>query len=435
MKAKMRTLCGTILAAVLCLSAKAENRCAWFQEARFGMFIHWGIYSIPARGEWTYANDTWKEGEYEALAKVFNPTNYNPRAWARLAKRAGMKYAVLTTRHHDGFCMFDSHFTDYKITNTPYGRDAVREFVEAFRAEGLKVGFYHSLPDWTHPGYSDPETPAGMKGLPVHESTPEEYAAFKELVANHVRQLMTEYGKIDLLFLDYTSKYKQDGDYFDRERLLKIAYDNQPDIIVNDRLSFWKDNVCDFDYYTPEICVPSEPILVKGREVPWETCATINGNWGYRKDDDNWKTPEALAAGLVGCVSRGGNLLLNVGPMADGAIPAPAVERLNALGDWYAANGESIFGCGKSDFTPPFGCAYTQKGSTLYCHFLQQPLGDVILPGLKGKVMKATLLRTGKEVPCIDQWGFELLKPDDQRIRPKNIVPGDVVKIILSPNV
>jgi alpha-L-fucosidase len=324
------------------------------------MFIHWGIYSIPARGEWTYASDSWKAGEYEAFAKVFNPTNYNPREWAKLAKRAGMKYAVLTSRHHDGFCMFDSHFTDYKITNTPYGRDIVREYVEAFRAEGLKVGFYHSLPDWTHPGYSDPETPAVMQGRPVHKSTPEEYAAFKELVANHVRQLMTEYGKIDLLFLDYTSKYKQDGDYFDRERLLKIAYENQPGIIVNDRLSFWKDNVRDFDYYTPEICVPSKPIRVKGREVPWETCATINGNWGYCAEDNNWKTPEALVAGLVGCVSRDGNLLLNVGPMSDGKIPAPAVERLNALGDWYAANGESIFGCGKSKFTPPFGCAYTQ---------------------------------------------------------------------------
>ena len=409
----------------------AEDRGAWFREARFGMFIHWGIYSIPGKGEWSYAVDKYAPGEYEANAKMFNPTNYNPREWAKLAKRAGMKYAVLTTRHHDGFCMFDSHFTDYKITNTPYGRDIVREYVEAFRAEGLKVGFYHSLPDWTHPGYSDPETPAVMKGLPAHESTPEEYAAFKELVANHVRQLMTEYGKIDLLFLDYTSKYKQEGDYFDRGRLLKIAYDNQPGIIVNDRLSFWKDNMIDFDYYTPEICVPNEPIRVKGREVPWETCATINGNWGYCAEDDSWKTPEALVAGLVGCVSRGGNLLLNVGPMSDGSIPAPAVARLNALGDWYAANGESIFGCGKSDFTPPFGCAYTQKGNTLYCHFLQQPLGDVILPGLKGRVVSATLLGTGEEVKCIDQWGFELLKPDEQRIRTRAIRPGDVVKIEL----
>ena len=409
----------------------SEDRLAWFREARFGMFIHWGIYSIPARGEWTYANDPWKEGEYEALAKVFNPTRYAPREWAQLAMRAGMKYAVLTTRHHDGFCLFDSHFTDYKITNTPYGRDAVREYADAFRDEGLRVGFYHSLPDWTHPGYADPETPAVIQGRPAHVPTPEEHAAFRELVANHVRQLTTEYGKIDLLFLDYTSKTKQNEDYFDRERLLKIAYGNQPDILVNDRLSFWKDNVSDFDYYTPEVCVPSGPVRVKGREVAWETCATINGSWGYNAGDAAWKTPEALVAGLVGCVSRGGNLLLNVGPMADGSIPAAAVERLNAVGDWFDANGESIRGCGKSDFVPPFGCAYTQKGDSLYCHFLQPPIGDVILPGLKGRIAKATLLRTGEDVPLVNEWGFELLKPDDQRIRPQGVRAGDVARIDL----
>ena len=171
----MKTCCVTILASLAALASVAADRSAWFQEARFGMFIHWGIYSIPARGEWTYASDSWKAGEYEAFAKVFNPTNYNPREWAKLAKRAGMKYAVLTSRHHDGFCMFDSHFTDYKITNSPYGRDAVREFLEAFRAEGLKVGLYHSLPDWTHPGYADTESPeciAGGKKDP-HVPTPE----------------------------------------------------------------------------------------------------------------------------------------------------------------------------------------------------------------------------------------------------------------------
>ena len=431
MKQRMRIRIGTILVAAVAFTAIAEDRGAWFREARFGMFIHWGLYSIPARGEWIYARHPWKKGEYEALAKSWNPTNYNPCKWAKLAKRAGMKYAVLTTRHHDGFCLFDSHFTDYKITRTPYGRDATREFAEAFRAEGLRVGFYHSLPDWTHPGYADPESPDGIQGRPLHEPTAAEYAAFKELVASHVRQLMTEYGKIDLLFLDYTSQYKQNVDYFDRERLLKIAYESQPEILVNDRLSFWKENCRDFDYYTPEICIPSEPVRVKGREVVWETCATMNGSWGYRADDSGWKSPEALAAGLVGCVSRNGNLLLNVGPMADGAFPQAAAERLNALGDWYAVNGESVTGCGTSPFTPPFGCAYTQKGKALYCHFLQPPLGDVILSRLKGKIAKVTLLRTGAAVECVDEWGFELLKKDDQRIRPEDIRACDVLRIDL----
>ena len=180
---------------------QADVRTDWFREARFGLFIHWGLFSVPARGEWIYARHPWKKGEYEALAKTWNPTNYNPRQLARLAKRAGMRYGVFTTRHHDGFCMFDSRFTDFKITNTPYGKDAVREYVEAFRAEGLKVGFYHSLPDWRHPGYSDPESPDGIQGRPLHKPTPEEHAAFKELVRNHVRQLLTEYGKLFHIFL------------------------------------------------------------------------------------------------------------------------------------------------------------------------------------------------------------------------------------------
>lgn len=409
----------------------AQERGTWFREARFGMFIHWGLYSVSGLGDWAATQKPWKPGEYEAFASVFNPTNYNPREWARLAKAAGMKYAVLTTRHHEGFCMFDSHFTDYKITKSPYGRDVVREFVDAFRAEGLKIGFYHSLPDWTHPGYADKESPEFIQRGELHVPTPEQYAAFKDLLYNHVHQLMTEYGKIDLLFLDYTSKYKAGEDYFDRERILSMVYACQPDILVNDRLSYWKDNCRDFDYYTPEICVPNQPQKVKGRPVMWETCATINDNWGFSKDDNNWKTPEAIVAGLIGCVSQDGNLLLNVGPNALGEIPAPAVARLKAVADWYAVNGESVTGCGKSAFRPPFGCAYTQKGSTIYCYFLQPPMGDTILPELKDKIARIMLLRTGKEVEQVNNWGFELLIPTEQRIRTVGLRVGDVLKIEL----
>ena len=407
------------------------ERGAWFKEARFGMFIHFGIYSIPGMGEWAYAQKPWKKGEYEAFAKVFNPTNYNPRELAKLAKAAGMKYAVLTSRHHDGFCMFDSHFTDYKITKSPYGKDAVREFLEAFRAEGLKVGYYHSLPDWTHPGYADKESPEYIQRKELHVPTPEQYAAFKELVYNHIHQLMTEYGKIDLLFLDYTSKYKADEDYFDRERILKMVYECQPDILVNDRLTYWKDNCRDFDYYAPEICVPNQPQVVKGKRVLWESCATMNDNWGFARDDHNWKSVDAIIAGLVGCVAQDGNLLLNVGPNELGEIPVPSVERLKAVGEWFKVNGESITGCGWSPYKPPYGCAYTQKGNVIYCHFLQTPLGDTILPQLKGKVKKITLLRTGAEVEQDNVWGFELLKADEQRIHTRALKVGDVLKMEL----
>ena len=410
-------------------------RTTWFEAARFGMFIHWGIYSIPGKGEWSYAYDSYKPGEYEAFARRFNPVNYRPREWARLAKAAGMKYAVLTSRHHDGFCMFDSHFTDYKITKSPYGKDAVREFLEAFRAEGLKVGLYHSLPDWTHPGYADTESPECLReggAKEPHVPTPEQYASFTNLVWNHVNQLTTEYGKLDLLFFDYTSQTKAFLDYFGRDRLLETVYANQPDIIVNDRLSYYKDNCRDFDYYTPEICVPNQPQTVKGRAVPWETCATMNDHWGYCREDQNWKTPEAVVAGLIGCVSKNGNLLLNVGPTELGEIPDGSVRILRAMADWYAANGESVTGCGLSRFTPPHGCVYTQKGDTLYCHFLQSPLGDTILPQLKGRISRLTLLRTGEEIKQINHWGFELLKSDEQRIRTRGIRPGDVVRIDLN---
>lgn len=407
------------------------KRTDWFTEARFGLFLHWGIYAIPAKGEWTYALDPWEEGKYESFAHEFDPTEYDPAEWARMAKAAGMKYAVLTTRHHDGFCMFDSHYTDYKITNSPYGKDAVRMFVEAFRAEGLRIGFYHSLPDWRHPGYVDEETPEFIQKNIRRTPTDAEYQDFLKLLYNHVEQLMTEYGKIDLLFLDYTSKTKAGMDYFQRDKLLEMIYRYQPDILVNDRLAYFKEDVRDFDYYTPEICVPNQPQHVKGNEVVWETCATMNDNWGYCSTDHAYKPLEALIAGLAGCVSRNGNLLLNIGPDEKGNFPAQTIQRLEEMAVWFQYAGEAVTGCGKSLHKPPFGCCYTQKGNDLYCFFLQPPMGDVILPELKGRIESITNLRTGEEVALVSHWGFELLKEDEQRIRPVHLRAGDVLKIRL----
>ena len=411
-----------------------ENpRDAWFRDARFGLFIHWGIYSIPAKGEWGFARGVMPQDEYKALAKSFNPTNYNPAVWARLAKAAGMKYVVFTTRHHDGFCMFDSHFTDYKITNTPYGKDVLRMLVDAFRAEGLRIGFYHSLPDWTHDGYVDLETPEGIRTGKCGPYDPKRHAALRELVRSHVNQLTTEYGKIDLMFFDYLSKYKAEEDYFDRAALIDICRRNQPGMLVNDRLSYFKDgDAPDYDYYTPEVAVPNRPPLVRGTLRTWETCATMNDHWGYARDDHNFKSVETIVAGLVGCVSRGGNLLLNVGPTELGEFPPESVACLRGLADWFAVNGEAVAGCGPSEHTPPFGCAYTQKGDALYLNVLVPPMGDILLPGLRGKVRSATLLRTGEIVPQTHFWGFETLRPDELRLHPQGLVAGDVVKLELA---
>ena len=407
------------------------NRTDWFTEARFGLFLHWGLYAIPGRGEWTYAMDKWEPGVYENLIHQFDPQDYDPAEWAHLAKAAGMKYVVFTTRHHDGFCLFDSHYTDYKITNTPYGKDVTRMLADAFRAEGLKVGFYHSLPDWTHPGYRDPESPEFYQTGQVPPLDPADHKAYQDLLYHHIEQLMTEYGKIDILFLDYTSQHKANEDYFDRERILEMVYRLQPDIIVNDRLSYFKDNVRDFDYYTPEICIPNQQQQVKGKEVPWETCTTMNNHWGYCPTDEAYKTLHTLTSGLIGCVSKNGNLLLNVGPEPSGKFPPMAVSRLKDLADWYRINGEAVFGCGRSDYTAPYGCVYTQKGQTIYCYLMVDPMGDLILPQIKGKIQKITLLRTGADCALVDHWGFELLRPDEQRIRTAGALAGDVLKIEL----
>jgi len=403
----------------------------WFVKARFGLFLHWGIYAIPARGEWTYAADKWPPGEYEGNMHKFNPVDFDPAEWACLAKKAGMRYVVFTTRHHDGFCMFDSHYTDYKITNSPYGKDITRMLVEAFRAEGLRTGFYHSLPDWRHPGWSDQESPEYIQNKTMHEVSVSAHREYLDLLNRHVEQLMTEYGKIDLLFLDYTSQYKAHEDYYDRERLLTMIYRHQPEIIVDDRLAYYKDDVRDFDYYTPEICVPNQPQRVKGKEVVWETCCTMNDNWGYCSTDFNFKPVTTLTGGLMGCVAQNGNLLLNIGPDAKGNFPAMAVQRLHELAEWYLANGEAVSGAGKAEFKPPFAGCYTQKGKNLYLYFLQQPMGDVILPELKGKIDHMTLLRTGETIEQVNNWGFELLRPDEQRIRPRKVKAGDVLKMVL----
>ena len=407
------------------------SRTDWFREARFGLFIHWGLYAIPAAGEWIFARRDWKDGEYQALMKQFNPVDYDPARWAELAKAAGMKYVVFTTKHHDGFCMFDSRYTDYKVTNTPYGKDVTRMLADAFRQVGLKVGFYHSLPDWTHPGYADEESPEFILHQKLHTPTEEQHRAFQDYLFNQVEQLMSDYGKIDLLFFDYTSRTKAGTDYFDRERLLKMIYEKQPEILVNDRLAYYKDDVRDFDYYTPEVAVMNQPLQVKGKDVVWETCATMNGKWGYTEGADQYRDVNTITAGLMGCVSNNGNLLLNVGPEPGGKFPAGAVETLKKLADWNRTNGEAVTGCGRSGFQAPYGCCYTQKGNTLYCYMLAACMGDLILPGLKDRAGKITLLRTGEEVTQIPVWGYELLRKGDLRIRPTNAQAGDVLKIEL----
>ncbi len=402
----------------------------WFTDARFGLFIHWGIYAVPAQGEWAMFINDWDYDYYDKFAERFNPVNFDPEYWAELAWNAGMRYVVFTTKHHDGFCMFDSKHTDFKITNTPYGRDVTAELVRAFRARGLKIGLYHSLVDWRHPHFiPDAEHPAWKRG--ERDFSNRDIKIYREYLYNSVRQLLTEYGKIDLLFFDYTSKYKTPVEW-NAEELLKLVYSLQPEIIVNDRLTYEKGEQILWDYCTPEISVPNQPVTVNGNAYDWETCMTMNSHWGYCADDKAFKSPQVVLETLAKCVSLNGNLLLNVGPDASGRIPEGSVEVLRQLAHWMRTGAESIHCGGQSEFQAPYGLSYTQNGKIIYLHLFTPPMGDIILPELNGKIRNITVLTDGADVPMITHWGVELLKEDELRIRPPaDLPPLSVLKIEL----
>ena len=264
-----------------------EKRIQWFRQARFGMFIHWGLYSVPAKGEWSLYYDDTDYDEYEAYAETFNPTEFDPDAWAELARESGMQYVVFTTKHHDSFCMFETKLTDYKITNTPYGKDVTALLVEAFRKRGIRIGLYHSLVDWRHPHFvPDDEHPLWKRG---QQSFPgRDMAVYLEYLYGQVREILSQYGKIDLLFFDYTSKWKTSDDW-QADKMLELVYSLQPDIIVNDRLCYHKSPLYG-DYCTPEICLPNQQVSVDGTKRDWETCMTLNDHWGFCADDNNYKS-------------------------------------------------------------------------------------------------------------------------------------------------
>jgi alpha-L-fucosidase len=406
------------------------DKTQWFREARFGLFIHWGIYSIPAKGEWALFHNGWDYDYYERFAKDFNPVQFDPEQWADLAWRAGMRYVVFTTKHHDGFCMFDSKFTEFKITNTPYKKDITRMVAEAFRKRGHKVGFYHSLVDWRHPHFiPDAEHPLWNKG--ERDFSSRDISKHKEYLFNHVRQLLTEYGKVDLLFFDYTSKYKT-SDEWDAEKLLDLVHSLQPEIIVNDRLSYHKTPRFYGDYATPEVSVPNAQIKIDGKDYDWETCMTMNSSWGYSGPGTPYKSSQTVLEALVRCASLSGNLLLNAGPDAYGRIPEGSVQILEDCARWMKEHEESVRGAGKAAFTAPHGMVYTQKDKSLYLQLFTPPMGDIILPGLADKIKDIRLLADGSDVPMITHWGGELLRDGDIRIRPPFAVPPmSVLKINL----
>lgn len=406
-----------IESSVLPLETQEEKtaRMAWWTEARFGMFIHFGLYSMPARREWVRRIESIPAETYDAkYLPRFNPDLFDARAWVRAAKETGMKYIVLTTKHHDGFCLWDTKQTDYKITKTPFGRDLVREYVDACHAEGMRVGLYFSLLDWHHPDYpidrNHPSQPEGCDKMTdeacakalARLNEGKDPARFRTFMFNQVRELLTEYGKIDILFYDFTYDHPNYNGktLWDSENLLAMTRRLQPGIIVNDRLGLL--NVRGgWDIKTPEQASPSSWVEYNGVRVPWETCQTFSGSWGYARDEATWKDPRQLLSILIDSCSKGGNVILNVGPTARGTFDKRAKSRLASIGEWMSVNGRSIYGCTQppDEFVAPKNTAltYNPKANLLYVHLLEYPV-KVLPIAFADRVAYAQFLHDGSEV-------------------------------------
>jgi alpha-L-fucosidase len=352
--------------------ADRERRMKWWHAAKFGMFIHWGLYSVYGHHEWAMEEEGIPVAEYERLAQQFKPQPNAAGAWAKLAKRAGMKYMVMTSKHHEGFCQFDTASTNYCAPKQGPGRDLVKEFLEAARAEGLRAGLYYSLMDWHHPdGARCAKDEAARR-------------RFVDYIHGHIRELCTNY-KLDVLWYDVA--WPLDAKGWESEKMNKMVFSLQPDIIVNNR------NLLPGDFSTPEQEIRAEKT---GRA--WETCMTMNDSWGYQKADDNWKSPKTIVRNLSTCAQGGGNYLLNIGPKGDGSIPEESVRILTAVGKWVEKYGATIYETERCRVTDSVMANFTRKGNTLYIHVYNWPGSTVAVGGLRTRVKSARLFGTGEKV-------------------------------------
>ena len=377
-------------------SEQRDARMAWWRQARFGMFIHWGVYAVPAGtyngeqiggiGEWIMLRGKIPVAQYKEYAKQFNPVKYDPDSWVRLAKEAGMKYIVITSKHHDGFALFDSKVTDWDIVDaTPYGKDLLKPLAEACRRHGIKLGFYYSqAQDWNHPGGA---ASGGKKWDTAQEGSMDEY--IKKIAVPQVKEILTNYGDIAVLWWDTPRNMNTE-----RADMLQPLINLQPGIITNNRLG---------GGYRGDLETPEQRIPATGLDYDWESCMTMNHTWGFKSYDHDWKSTETLIRNLVDIASKGGNYLLNVGPTAEGEIPQPSIERLKAIGKWMKVNDESIYETTTSPFRKlPWGRC-TKKtfinGATLYLHVFDWPKdGKLLLPGLKNEIQQAFLLANFKKL-------------------------------------
>ncbi|MCJ7692971.1 MAG: alpha-L-fucosidase [Sedimentisphaerales bacterium] len=409
-------LIALLLPAMECLSAEKpflsetkeqrDERMEWWREARFGMFIHWGLYAVPA-GEWkgTTNHAEWilttaqiPVKEYEKFCPQFNPVKFNAKEWVRIAKEAGMKYIVITSKHHDGFCLWNSKLTDYDVIDaTPFKRDILRELTRECEKQGIRMCFYHSIMDWHHPDYLP------RRDWEKRSSEGADFSRYVSYMKGQVTEIIEEYGP-GVLWFDGEWESTWDADLGDD--LYAYVRSLQPDIIVNNRVSKGRVGMAgtyDPKKFSGDFGTPEQEIPATGLGYDWETCMTMNNHWGYNKYDDNWKPTEDLIRKLVDIASKGGNFLLNVGPTAEGLIPPESVARLRDISHWMHLNGESIYGTNASPFRNLGWGRCTQKalpdGKTrLYLHVFDWPSdGRLVVGGLDNKVLTAFVLVEGKD--------------------------------------
>ena len=379
-----------------------DARMSWWREARFGMFIHWGLYAIPAGewegepvrgiGEWIMNRGKITKEDYVPLQRQFNPVHYDARQWVRIAKDAGMKYIVITSKHHDGFCLWDSALTEFDVMNTPYGQDLLAPLAEACREEGLAFCLYHSIMDWTHPDYVPlPKWDQARKG---HRGN---YGNYVEYMKGQLHELVANY---DPAVLWFDGEWEPSWTHEHGKMLYDYCRSLKPSVLVNNRVDKGRRGMQGLtrageyrgDFGTPEQEIPEHGLP----GVDWESCMTMNDTWGFKKNDHNWKSSKDLIRKLIDIASKGGNFLLNVGPTAEGTIPEPSVERLAAMGKWLKVNGEAIYGTSANPLekSPSWGrCTKRSLSGTkmrLYLHVFDWPKEDeLVVPELRGSVTRA----------------------------------------------
>lgn len=381
LKAALTLLC----LAATALAEGAAGRVQRYMDYKFGMFIHWGPYSLASvEASWPIMRPGRQElgiiseADYRLLPARFNPLKFDPKAWLRLAREAGQRYLVFTSKHHDGFVMFDSAFTSYKITNTPYKKDIVAELAAACREAGMPLGYYYSPPDMNHPGYRDTSKPSSVnwRGEPARP----EWVTYLDYMEVQLRELLTRYGEVAVVWFDGLG-----GKFYDGLRFQKMVRELQPTAVMNNRIGV------PGDFETPEQVIPRTPPA-----RPWETCMTINRTWAYNRNDTNYKSVTQLIRMLIEVASKGGNFLLNVGPTPEGTIQPEFEERLRGIGAWLKVNGEAIYGTAAGPLQNlPFGCS-TANGKTIYLHVFDWPEGNLEVPGVRARVRQVRLLAGGQ---------------------------------------